>query len=56
MLTAAGREAHAAAIALYRPLSTQVEDRLGSERAAVDDALLRLREVVDAIRQDRQAD
>jgi DNA-binding MarR family transcriptional regulator len=52
-LTPAGRHTHEAAIELFRPVSTAVESRLGADRASVEEALLRFREAIDQVREQR---
>jgi len=54
-LTPAGRDTHQAAIALFRPVSSAVESRLGPERTSVNEALLLLREAIDQVRERRDA-
>ncbi len=49
-LTAAGRRTHQAAAALFGPVRARVIDALASEDGRVEDSLLLLREVVDALR------
>jgi DNA-binding MarR family transcriptional regulator len=51
VLTPAGRRTHQSAIELFLPVSTEVERRLGPERTTVNEALLLLRETIDAIRE-----
>jgi DNA-binding MarR family transcriptional regulator len=53
VLTPAGRQAHQSAIELFRPVSAAVESRLGPGRTTVNDALLQLREAIDAVREHR---
>lgn len=49
-LTSDGRRAHRAAVELFIPLRTRVEDALGSRGTDVREALLTLRSVLDEIR------
>jgi DNA-binding MarR family transcriptional regulator len=49
-LTPAGRRAHRAAVALFRPLRGQVAEALAEHDGEVREALLRLRTVVDDLR------
>ena len=55
-LTDAGRAAHAQAVDLFRPVSADVTENLGEDASRVDDALLRLRDAVDRVREAYQAD
>ncbi len=52
-LTPAGRRAHQAGVALFRPVRGQVSDALAEHDGDVREALLRVRTVVDGLR--RQA-
>lgn len=54
-LTPAGRSAHQAAVALFLPVRAQVVEALAGEDTAVREVLLRLRTVIDSIRQGGQA-
>ena len=49
-LTPAGRRAHRAAVALFRPVRGQVADALAEHDGDVREALMRLRAVVDGLR------
>jgi DNA-binding MarR family transcriptional regulator len=55
-LTRAGRAAHVRAVALVRPLSTQVAHELADDDGSVGDALLRVRAAVDVVRSTTESD
>jgi len=55
-LTPTGRQAHRAAVTLFRPVRGQVTDALAEHDGDVREALLRLRTVVDDLRHPRDAD
>jgi DNA-binding MarR family transcriptional regulator len=54
-LTAAGKGAHGSAVALFTPVRTQIIRALGDEEGPVREALLRLRGVIDRVRDDEQS-
>jgi DNA-binding MarR family transcriptional regulator len=55
-LTPAGRRAHRTAATLFMPVRTRVEKGLGTQLTDVREALLSLREVLDAIRHAPEAE
>ena len=54
-LTAAGEQAHQTAVILFAPVRARVIDSLGDQNGTVRESLLRVRNVVDTLRDDRKA-
>jgi DNA-binding MarR family transcriptional regulator len=53
-LTAAGKRAHRSAVTLFGPVRMQIIQALGDQDGAVRESLLRLRGVIDTIRDELQ--